>query len=279
MKNYSILNKKICIDNCKILEKIPELNVYASIIDQKEPDMIMNFLEQNQREECYAISYLPWKHRKSVEQMFFSTHNHQVMLYTLNDKPYTLVLSGENECDRESFLELFMAGFYSYISKMETLLLHASAVTYHGESIVFVAPSGTGKTTQAELWNSYRDALILNGDKVFLKQETDGIHAWGSPWKGSSPYACNKSAPVRAIIVLEQGKENKIRKLTGIEAMSRFVPHVFFPQWDESCEAAVLSFLDIVMKEVDIYLLSCLPEEGSVDLVEKTLWPETVLSE
>ena len=274
MRDYSILNKIIRIEKSGLLEKIPELNTFVQTTDDNIPDALIQFAEQNQREECYAISYLPWKHRKSSDQIFFSKHNHRVMLYTLNDEPYTLVLSGEKDCARESFLELFMAGFYSYISRYETMLLHASSVVYRGESLVFVAPSGTGKTTQAELWNSYRDAMILNGDKVFLKKESDGIHAWGSPWKGSSPYACNASAPVKAIIVLEQGKENKIRKLTGIEAMSRFVPHVFFPQWDENCEINVLTFLDVVMKETDIYLLSCLPEESAVDLVEQTIWPE-----
>ena len=274
MRDYSILNKIIRVEESDLLEKVSELNTFDVTSDIEELDMRMYFTERNQREECYAISYLPWRQRKLADQIFFSTHNHRVMLYTLNDKPYTLVLSGEKECDRESFLELFMAGFYSYISRFETLLLHASSVVYRDESLVFVAPSGTGKTTQAELWNLYRDAMILNGDKVFLKKESDGIHAWGSPWKGSSPYACNSSAPVKAIIVLEQGKENHIRKLTGIEAMSRFVPHVFFPQWDEKCELGVLKFLDDVMKETDIYLLSCLPEESAVELVEQTIWPE-----
>ena len=274
MRDYLILNKIIQVDESELLEEVPELNMFTMTSDKEDPDVMMYFTERNQREECYAISYLSWRHRKILDQMFFSTHNHRVMLYTLNDKPYTLVLSGGQECDRESFLELFMAGFYSYISRFETMLLHASAVVYRKESLVFVAPSGTVKTTQAKLWNTYRDALILNGDKVFLKQESDGIHAWGSPWKGSSPYACNASAPVKAIIVLEQGKENRIRKLTGIEAMSRFVPHVFFPQWDEKCELGVLKFLDVVMKETDIYLLSCLPEESAVDLVEQTIWPE-----
>ena len=139
MKDYSILNKIIRIDENALLEKVPELNTFDVISDIEEPDMMMSFSERNQREECYAISYLPWRHRKSVDQIFFSTHNHQVMLYTLNQEPYTLVLSGEKECDRESFLELFMAGFYSYISLQSTLLMHASAVEHKGKSIVFTA--------------------------------------------------------------------------------------------------------------------------------------------
>ena len=151
MKDYSILNKIIRIDESELLEKVPELNTFVRTSENDKSDVVMQFAAQNEREKCYAISYLPWEQRKSVEQIFFSTHNHRVMMHTLNEEPYTLILSGEKECDRESFLELFMAGFYSYVSRQETMLLHASAVMYRGESLVFVAPSGTGKTSSTFL--------------------------------------------------------------------------------------------------------------------------------
>jgi hypothetical protein len=144
-------------------------------------------------------------------------------------------------------------------------------VEYQGQSIVFTAASGVGKTTQAELWAKYKDAVILNGDKVFLKQEEDGIHAWGSPWKGSSPYAENASAPLRAIVVLEQAAENSIRKLEGLEVLERVVPHVFFPNWDERCEQAVLTFLDKVLEETEVYLLKCRPDEEAVELLASAI--------
>ena len=149
--------------------------------------------------------------------------------------------------------------------------MHASAIAYGENAIVFTASSGVGKTTQAELWAKYKNAKILNGDKVFLKQEEDGIHAWGSPWKGSSPYASNESAKLRAIVVLEQAKENSIRKLTVMEAMQHFVPHVFFPCWDERCEQAVLTFLDQVLEETEIFLLKCRPDEAAVELLAERL--------
>ena len=149
--------------------------------------------------------------------------------------------------------------------------MHASAVSHNGKSIVFTAPSGTGKTTQAELWAKYKGATILNGDKVFLKREEDGIHAWGSPWNGSSQYAENTSAPLRVIVVLEQAEENSIRKLNGFEVLEYVVPHVFFPSWDEHCEQAVLTFLDQVLEETEVYLLRCRPDADAVELLASTL--------
>ena len=193
------------------------------------------------------------------------------MLYTFEDDYSRFFFQIEDDCVCEVFLELLMVGFYSYMSLHDTLLMHASAVAYEGKSIVFTASSGVGKTTQAELWAKHKGATILNGDKVFLKKEDDGIYAWGSPWKGSSPYAENASAPLRAIVALEQAEENSIRKLEGFEVLEYVVPHVFFPSWDERCEQAVLTFLDQVLGETEVYLLKCRPDKGAVELLASTI--------
>ena len=44
--------------------------------------------------------------------------------------------------------------------------IHSSLIRSHGEGLMFIGPSGIGKTTQAELWHAYRNADIINGDMV-----------------------------------------------------------------------------------------------------------------
>lgn len=219
---------------------------------------------------CYGIQYLSGAGRR-IKNVFFSQKDKRQIAYTFEDNYSRLLLQIDDDCTREILSELIMVGFYSYMSLQDTLLVHASAVEYQGQSIVFTASSGVGKTTQAELWAKHKGATILNGDKVFLKRENDGIHAWGSPWKGSSPYAENASAPLRAIVALEQAEENSIRKLEGFEVLEYVVPHVFFPSWDERCEQAVLTFLDQVLGETEVYLLKCRPDEEAVELLASTI--------
>ena len=209
---------------------------------------------------------------RNKKHTFFICKNSLISVMTVEDEYWMKYSIYADENQTEAIQELILVGFYSYMSLRQTLLMHASAVSWNGQGLVFTAPSGTGKTTQAELWARYKGAKILNGDKVFLKQETDAIHAWGSPWKGSSPYALNESAPLKAIIVLRQAKENSIRRLSTLEAMELFVPHVFFPKWDEKCEQAVLDFLDVVMSQTPIYLLCCRPDEEAVELTEGTIF-------
>ena len=227
---------------------------------------------------CYGIQYLSRNSCKNSKQIFFYEHKARAILSVENDN-WTKFNIHIHEGQKNTLQELILIGFYSYMSFHQTLLLHASAIDYNGKSVVFTAPSGTGKTTQAELWMKYRGAKILNGDKVFLKQEADAIHAWGSPWTGSSPYGLNSSAPLEAIIILKQAKENSIRRLDILEAMAEFLPNVFFPRWDEQCEQAVLDFLDKVMSETKFYLLSCRPDEEAVEITEKAIFGDGLRKE
>ena len=220
---------------------------------------------------CYGIQYIAQTNTISTKQMFFSQKDETHFLYPEAEDYSKICLTYDGTFREDVALELFMVGFYSYMSQKQTLLMHASAVEYEGQGIVFTAASGVGKTTQAELWAKYKNAKILNGDKVFLKKEEDGIHAWGSPWKGASSYGCNKSAKLRAIVVLEQAEENSIQKLNVLESMQYFVPHIFFPCWDEVCEHAVLTFLDKVLEETEVYLLKCRPDEEAVELLASTI--------
>ena len=152
------------------------------------------------------------------------------------------------------------------------LLAHASAVEYEGEAVIFTAPSGSGKTTQAELWNRYLKARILNGDKVFISREEDGFYAYGSPWAGSSPYRENHGAPMRAVIVLQKGEKNEIRRLSGEELLRFFVPNIFLPYWEGTLLDAALGTLDALVSAVPVYLLTCRADEEAVLLTKKAVF-------
>lgn len=269
---YQIIeqNVKICCTDPSIIPK--ELEKYLS--SEEGAEVLFTFVNEDEKECCYGIQYLA-NGIKPIQNVFFSQKDKSQILYTFEENYSRFNMQINEECTEEVLSELLMVGFYSYISLQSTLLLHASAVAYEGNGIVFTASSGVGKTTQAELWATYKNATILNGDKVFLKREQDGIHAWGSPWKGSSPYGENASAPLRAIVVLEQAEENSIQKLEGLDVLEYVVPHVFFPTWDERCEQAVLTFLDQVLEETEIFLLKCRPDETAVELLAAALDEET----
>ena len=166
--------------------------------------------------------------------------------------------------------------FYTHAVQRHIIYLHSSLIDYQGNGLMFLGPSGIGKTTQAELWNQYRDALIINGDVVFVQETPDAFLGWGTPWHGSSPYCENTSVPVKALIVLKQAPENSIRELTGFEKVTAVSNNVFYPRWLEGGMELCLETLNHLLSALPVYELSCRPDEDAVRLTEEAVFGGSV---
>lgn len=179
-------------------------------------------------------------------------------------------LSTNNNCV-ESY-KLLNILLLSHLSISSVLEMHASLIARNEKGIMFIGHSGIGKTTQAELWGKYREAQIINGDRVFIKQTEKCFLGCGSPWHGSSPYCLNKQVPLSALIVLKQSPQNSIRRLTGLEMISSVMNSVFFPTWYKEGHEAACQTLDTLLKTVPVYELSCRPDEDAVRITEDAVF-------
>lgn len=215
----------------------------------------------------YGIEY--YHSSNEYPHIFFGHGEPKVRMVA--DQEYNHFIIEGVEHSLSGAMELLLAGFYSWLSKRNCMLAHASLIEYQGGAIMFSGASGAGKTTQAELWRDYKKANILNGDKVILEMKNK-VMAWGSPWRGSSPYALNQSASLKGIVLLEQGKENKIRQLNKEEIMLEFLPHVFYPFWDKDCVNRMMEVLESVLEQVPIYHLLCKADEEAVEITYKAVW-------
>lgn len=190
-----------------------------------------------------------------------------LMISDINWK-YINIISGSYN----SFLVLMLQIYYLHAVQQKMLCLHSSIVKIMGRGLMFLGPSGIGKTTQAELWNKYRDALIINGDVVFVQETENAFLGWGTPWHGSSPYCENTSVPVHAMIVLKQAPGNSIRELSGFEKVTAVSNSVFYPQWLENGMELCLETLDHLLSSVPVYELSCRPDEDAVRITEEAVF-------
>lgn len=170
-----------------------------------------------------------------------------------------------------SEFSLPLAAICSKFSYYSAILVHSSLINIGGNGIVFIGPSGIGKTTQAQLWNKFKNAEIINGDKAFVRVVDGSVYAYGLPWKGSSPYSLNRRVELKAIVVLSQSDNNTIVELED-DSLEGLVPHVFFPHWDKTCLDKSLETLSEIIKNVPIYSLKCRPDEEAVQLVYKTVF-------
>lgn len=144
-------------------------------------------------------------------------------------------------------------------------LLHASVVQVGGKAILFTAPSGTGKSTQAALWQKHAGAQTVNGDRAAVRGGT----VWGVPFCGSSRQARRSVLPIAAIVYLTQAPQTTLRRLTGAAAFRRLWEGCSVNVWDaedmESCTDAVTGTL----AAVPVYHLACTPDETAVRVLQK----------
>jgi hypothetical protein len=156
---------------------------------------------------------------------------------------------------------LFMAG----------VIVHGAAVKCGEDVILFTAPSGTGKSTQADLWVKERGAVIINDDAPVIRMRNDCPMVYGTPWCGSRNICTNDAGPLRAIIILQQGEANSLRQMHPAEAVAQFLPRCFLPFHDPVLIAKATDIVEEIMKSTDIYLFSCRPDSDAVDTLAKRL--------
>lgn len=172
----------------------------------------------------------------------------------------------------ENIYAFLIQSFYSHAIHRKMVQLHSSSILYKGRGILFLGSSGIGKTTQAELWNQKRNALIINGDMNFVQEDSEKFWAWGTPWHGKSPYCVNTRVPICALIVLKQSEKNMIRELYGFEKVSIVSRSVFYPEWIENGIELCLELLDHLLSALPVYELSCRPDEEAVKLTESIVF-------
>lgn len=162
-------------------------------------------------------------------------------------------------------------GITHVLLKHSKLLLHAAYILTERGAILFTAPSGTGKTTQAELWKAHRNARIINGDRAVAGLQNGIPTAYGFPLSGSSADCMNISAPLRAIVFLKQAPENAVRVLRGTEAVSVLMNRTALPDEYRSDLPVTLDTAISLAEKVPILELSCRPDIGAVIALENAL--------
>lgn len=163
-------------------------------------------------------------------------------------------------------------GLETLLLMQRVLLLHSSFIRLKsGYGILFSAPSGTGKSTQAALWHKHRQADIINGDRAGLCKPGNSWTAWGLPYAGTSGIYRNESAPIQSIVCLRQSKENVIRRLKSSDAMWYLYPELTLHRWEPASVETAMDLLMNLVSEVPVFLLECRPDEESVAVLEEVL--------
>lgn len=149
----------------------------------------------------------------------------------------------------------------------DILLIHGSAIAVDNEAYLFIAKSGTGKSTHTRLWRQkFGDrAYMVNDDKPLIHVSADGAVVYGTPWDGKHRLSRNVCVPLKAVCVLERGEENCIEPLAPAEALPYLLQQCFRPK-QAAQMVYTLSLLGTLGKSAALYRLHCNMEPEAADV-------------
>lgn len=247
---------------------------------ERQPDMV------------YTLTLLPDAWVTQGEQVYEDSQTavyrcgkelHRYFYWSVGTKDrYVLSVFGEKKVSlylQRQSLELLLpklrlSAFLSMewlLVRKNAFLLHASVIDWQGKGILFTAPSGTGKSTQAELWRVHENAQIINGDRGLVRLSEKGWQVYGSPYAGTSGIYTNLSAKIACIVVLSQGPENCLKRLSPMAAFHHLYRGTTLPIWETGAVEAITEQLLNLSQTIPIYHLSCRPDQGAVEVLKQVL--------
>ena len=154
---------------------------------------------------------------------------------------------------------------------LDALILHCAFVEYRGQAILFSAPSETGKTTQANLWEKHRGARTVNGDRGLLQKLSGRWHARGWPVCGSSGVCHNRDLPIRAVVMLSQAPRDRAEPLGAMRAFTQLYSQITVNRWNRAQTQHAMELLEDLVGSVPVCHLACTMEETAVEALEAVL--------
>lgn len=213
-------------------------------------------------------------HYVRIKYISLDKNSIPMMLSKVKENSYEICIPVELQSKQWLFEKgniLDFLGLEEPLLNRRAFILHSSFISWQGNGILFTAPSGTGKSTQADLWEKYEKAEIYNGDRTILRKIDDEFIGFGSPYAGSSGIYRNESAPVKAIIVLSQSKKNQIERLNGRQAFLPLYKETLMNTWNSKYMNQMIDLLKEASELIPIYHLACRPDKEAVMLVREAV--------
>ena len=185
-------------------------------------------------------------------------------------------LKGNEEYFDDMNNSFFHSGWEQILLWKNRMILHASLIETAYGGILFSGVSGAGKTTQAELWMKWEQARQINGDRPILYKSDKGWLGCGSPYAGSSECYINECIPIKTIILLEQGTQTSLQRVSITEAVKRIYANSTVYTWNKEYVEKLLNLIMILVQEIPVYRLINRADHDSVEIVKKELQKEVI---
>lgn len=187
-----------------------------------------------------------------------------------NREPYTLAIVSQDHnrmtiyCHEEIFKIKKLNSLTTFtsdqillapaIAERQASFLHSSGMIINGQGLLFVGHSDAGKSTMLKMLREYGE--ILCDDRNIIRRWPEGFHIHGTWSHGELPDVSPASAPLRAILYLEQAKTNELIPIVDRrERLGKYLSHVVKALITEEWWDKTLDLAGMVSTEVPAYRL------------------------
>ena len=146
-----------------------------------------------------------------------------------------------------------------------TLEMHASTVVNAGKAYLFLAKSGTGKSTHSRMWlRAIPGTHLMNDDNPVVRTFADGrVIAYGTPWSGKTPCYRAESFPVGAFVRIERAGENRLQRLSVVESYASVYSSCSGFKADRAMGDGLHAAISAAVQGAPSFAMHCLPDEDA----------------
>lgn len=153
--------------------------------------------------------------------------------------------------------------FGAFLASEHALLLHASAVSFDGNALLFAGPSGSGKSFW--LRECVRlGAVVLGEDRVVVRQVNGEPWVFGTPWHWSGQLCASKGFPLRRVYFLRQAENDLIHSVAPFLAAAFLLRSSVLPVYNSGLVSNALEVAGQVVARADCYHVGFLERSESV---------------
>ena len=154
------------------------------------------------------------------------------------------------------------------LADREGCYLHSAGVILEGNGLIFAGHSEAGKSTIVTMLKN--KAEILCDDRMIVRRWENGFRIHGNWSHGDVPEVSSNSAPLRAIMFLEQESKNRLIPLDDKkEVIKKLLACLIRPLVTADWWEKMLTLAGKMANEVPCYTLQFDRSGGVVNLLEK----------
>lgn len=149
------------------------------------------------------------------------------------------------------------------------IVLHSACISWRGKGFLFSGVSGSGKSTISEIWRKEGEAIVLTDERVIIRDFSNNLWAYGTPWHGTAEIHKNLGVPVENIFFIRHGRKNGISRISTMDAANRLIVRCFPTFWHRQGMEFAMDYCSSIARRRNCYDFQFVPDASAAGFLKK----------